>query len=201
MTVQRINLLTAELRPPRERFTLVNVAIVWVLCVTALGLVSLVEHLRWQRLEDEHVALQAKWTLLKEAGEQMRPGASAMDPALATQVDALRAELADRQILARRLQQTLEEGRPGFAPYLEALADHTVDGVWLRQFSLQPGLDELTFRGTALEAVRVPLFLQALSGGKAFQGRRFASVEVVARDDGLMDFEILGAVAERDSGS
>ena len=195
--VQRVNLLDPSLIPRKEPLTAVQFGLGWAAIAGMLLVVTVVDVFRVSSLRDAHADLDARWRVLKQAGDELRAkGEIPIDRSLKAEVERLRETVEGQQKLAADLSSGGENWHDGFSGYLADLARSTTDGLWLSEIALVPEDNAVTLKGSTVAPVQVPRFLQLLAEGQQFTGQRFASVELTARDDGVHDFQIAGPVEE-----
>ena len=195
--MQQVNLLTADLRPQRERLTLAHLVLLWATFMTLLVLASLLQGLDVWRLAREQTQKQAHWQALVDANEELRSSfEQAPDPVLITEVEALKAEFRSRSRLVEAVKGYQQVSERGFSGYLEDLATRPVDGVALSRIRLEDGGRHIGLSGETEAPVNVPVLLQRLSEGASFRGHRFDAVELEAQASGLLRFDITGPTRE-----
>ena len=152
------------------------------LCVAALALAgwAVLQQRNLNRLQAEadQVAVQAGATheslaALTKRVAQQQAGLAA---------DATIAGLESRLQARERILAALDAGAlgkgDGFAAYLRALARCSGRGIWLTAFTVGQGGASMSLSGRALEAERIPSYLERLNAEKIFQGRGFAGMRV-----------------------
>lgn len=179
---QQINLYDPSLLRKREFLTAGNLA--------AMALVLLVAMGGWG------ASVRAEIAALE--GESI--SAASMAKALAEQVTAVTAQLADikpdRQLAAALgsaqallglrgevvavLKKGIGSESVSFAEYLRGLARQTPSGLWLTGFAVGNGGATMEIRGRMSDPALLPLYIQRLNGEKAFKGRGFAALKVAA---------------------
>ena len=191
---QQINLYEARLRPSREWLVgrLLGQAALAVLVLVAAA--ALWAHVRSSGREAVAAELQAQ---VSERQEQV----DARTKALAEQKVSpeLLAALADaREALAARTVafDVLNSGRSlntsGFSGIFKGFAQQAPENprLWLTAFSVRRGGEAIEIRGRALDAAALPAYVQGLRHQPAFEGRRFAGLEI--NDRSFKDAETPG---------
>lgn len=120
-----------------------------------------------------------------------------VDPFLAAELERLGGIRSDLLTSLSAMKQRARAQKP-FSEVFVGLARNRVDGLWLNRVGLAAGGTEMWLRGQTLEPALVPKLLQTLSGEPAFAGRTFRKVtfERQGRDpDAVVDFELRSAHA------
>jgi MSHA biogenesis protein MshI len=190
---QQVNLLTDELKPRRDPFTINQLLAAWgVFALVLLG-VSVWSGADYWQLAQQQAQTQEQWQLLKETNERLRASYSAQpDPQLEARVAELRLEQFERRQLMALLADYHDRQLTGFSAYLDDLARHGVDGMWLSEISLQTGGRWIQLKGLAIDPAQVPEFLRELSESDSFDGHQFNGFELKEAEGGLIEFEIAG---------
>jgi hypothetical protein len=121
--------------------------------------------------QQEAQQTQAQQELDQLAAAATRP-ASAL---LAARVKATQAQVAQREALLASIGGTLAHAATGFSPRLRALAQGSTEGVWLNGFTLAP--DQVTLKGSALNAGLLTAYLDRLGKQGAFSGMPFSGMD------------------------
>lgn len=179
---QQINLINPELRPRRDwlAFATVAPATLAVLLVVVLAAV-------WVRVEQSSLGAHEREVAaqLKAAQDRLQAvtkelAARTADPALANEAERLKNALSLRREALQFLQAG-GAGKPsGFASAMAGLARQSTDGLWLTGFAAGGG--ELEIRGRMLDPALLPLYIRRLNAESAFQGRRFAELDMKGVD-------------------
>lgn len=190
---QQINLLTDELKPRREPFTVNQLLAAWGGFAVVLLAISAWSGADYWQLSRKEAETTEQWRLLKETNERLRASYSQVpDAALEAKVAALRLEQYERQQLMRLLADYQNEQVTGFSGYLDDLANLGVDGMWLSEISLQTGGRWIKLKGMTTDPAHVPEFLRELSETRSFDGHQFDGFELKEAESGLIEFDIAG---------
>ena len=194
MSIQRVNLLHAGLLPAKVHLSFAQMMFGWAALCLVLILYSSVSVIDLMSLSSEQERLADQVQNLRAVGDRMRAqGIEEESDVLRSEVDALQAvSEAQAKIATLFTQRDVEQKPEGFAEHFRELAQHTVDGVWLTQISLNADNATARIHGRALSAVHVPTFIQALAKGERFDGYRFSVFELTAAGDGPLQFSIIG---------
>lgn len=174
---QQIKLLNPRLQPKRDWLSLPLVVGLAVAVVLALTLFyGLAAHERNRLLKEEAELVNRNKALQAEVESYGKVLAERKtDPELERQAATLRAMLAPREEAVQRLK-SLSLQDAGFVPYLRGFSQQAMEGVWLTDFAMGPS--EFVIRGRLTDPALLPRYIKRLNGEKAFQGRRFAALEM-----------------------
>lgn len=159
---QQINLYQPVFRRQHKVFSALTLLQIFV-AMTVL-LLALYGHARWtlaglQRtsasMGEQYKQLAVRLGTLEGVGE------NAAVMSLDIEVDHLQNTITARKRLLEQFDQLVIEERPGFGDVFEALARHSLPGLWLTGISLLEG-GHTELRGTAVNARLVPRYLQLL---------------------------------------
>lgn len=181
---QQINLYEARLRPRHE------LAVARNLGIAALALLLLMTGLAlWSRLEASRAAAAAEQSQKALAGAQEQltvlsrtVAQRKVSPALAAELELAKSGLAVREEVMAVLDSGKLGNTAGFSSFMTGFARLSQSDLWLTGFSLTLGGEAVEIRGRALDAARLPAYVQRLSGEKVFRGRRFAALEIHSVD-------------------
>lgn len=177
---QHLNLLDAGLRPRRDRFGALPLALAVLSVFVATAMLAAA--LQWQA---------ARW----QAGATLAPVAAAPPPA--ARADALRdAELEAARLRALRQQQlrlreALASGAAGstegYADWLRALARQAQGSLWITAFAVSAEGGTLELEGRMTDAAALPAYLRRLNTEPRFHGRPFAQLNIRSVGEGAGD--------------
>lgn len=189
---QEVNLLSAELQPPKQWLSLGELLCVIGAVAVVLAVTSGVQSVRAHAAVAALAQLQhdiAQTSARNEAARAARDNDPAT-AALKSDIAALAAEQRNNaQLLATVTGRNLTNAT-GFAPYLEALARNHRDGLWLNKVAIDADTGSIDLAGRALEADLVPEWLQQLHdrsvfAKSVFSGLTLAAAEATATDDAV----------------
>lgn len=195
--MQRINLYQARVKPQHDRFDTRRLAL--LLALLALGLAASGGFQAWQVRQAE--AQLARVNAEREAASERVAQLQAKledEPSRDARIQRLRNELAAKRALLDYLEEGAFAERAGFSGYLDGLAEHIVEGVWLNRIVLAAGGDRLQLDGHALEPERVPALITALGQAPAYEGRNFRrlAIDRPEGDDWRVDFVLASGPPE-----
>lgn len=175
---QQINLLNPDLRRRRDWLSFAMVAPAALLVFALVTADAL-----WVRTEERTLAAQESEVAaqLNAAQERLQAAAKAVgarsgDPALVGEAERLRVALQLRREALQLLQAGDIGDTAGFSAIMTGLARQSMEGLWLTGFAAGGG--ELEIRGRMLDPALLPAYIKRLNGEPAFQGRRFAELEM-----------------------
>jgi hypothetical protein len=97
---------------------------------------------------------------------------------LAKKVQQLEAELAGQKITLKYLQERDDNSNMKMLRSLEKLAQNPFTGVWLRRLEISHGGKGVGLTGSAVDAERLPDYLQMLSDSQVSDGQLFERFKV-----------------------
>jgi Tfp pilus assembly protein PilN len=126
---------------------------------------------------------------------------------LEAELDAAEAEVTALEAVASRLGSGALGRTTGFTRPLRALARGNTEGVWLTGVHLDNRGGQIALEGKALDAARVPAFIERLRRAPQFAGTDFASIEIRPAEEAgshapasLVRFRLATAVPTEASG-
>lgn len=177
---QQINLYEARLRPRHELATGRNLGVCVLVLLLVIGLWSTWASVDATRKTEAATALQKQ---LSEEQEKLVAlsklvAQQQVSPALLAEIESVKATLATRNDVLVVLGSGNLGNTTGFFSVLAGFARQVQPDLWLTGFQVTRGGDEIEIRGRLLDPAKLPAYVQRLSGEQAFQGRRFATLEM-----------------------
>ncbi|WKE66013.1 hypothetical protein PVT67_01830 [Gallaecimonas kandeliae] len=185
-----LNLLTAELLPPRQPLTVA--AMIRLLLLAALLLALGLGWGYWQRqqlavaqqqLKARQLQAQQRLATLEARFKEHQP-----DMALVAQRDSLKSDTDNNKTLLARVEELDRQGQQGFSGLLTALAQSSTPGLWLSQIDIDQG--RLALGGKASKAELVPQWLQGFAKEPALAAQAFGQVKITQGEDGYLAFRL-----------
>ena len=177
---QQINLYEARLRPRNDLATGRNVGICALVVLVLMAGFAL-----WAGREAALNAEVAASLQKQVAAEQEKLVALTkslamlqVSPTLAVELDSAKALLASRQEVMTVLDSGKLGNAKGFSTVMSGFARQTQADVWLTGFLVTAGGEAIEIRGRLLDPTKLPAYVQKLSSEPAFQGRRFAALDM-----------------------
>ncbi len=195
--MQRINLYQTQVRPRRDRFSTRGLGLLLVVLALGLAAISGVQAWRLRQAEAQLASVNAERETASQRVTQLQAKLED-EPGRDARTQRLRNELAAKRALLDYLEEGTFAERAGFSGYLDGLADHVVDGVWLDRIELAAGGDRLQLDGHAIEPQRVPALIEALGQASAYEGRNFRRLAIDRPDDAdwRVDFVLTSGPSE-----
>jgi len=172
---QQINLISPLLLKQRYAFGVREMGLGLGLILAAALAWSGYLTYRANTLEKKAAELESQQEIAQQQLDQS--GAAATRPAsalLSGRVKAVQAQVAQREALLASMSRTIESTSTGFSPRLRALAQSSIEGVWLNGFTLSP--DYVALEGSALNAGLVTTYMDRLGKQAAFSGMKFTGM-------------------------
>ena len=181
---QQINLYQPIFRRERHVFgayTMAKAASLVVVALVGFYIFGLVEVMG---LESEVRQLEAREQSYSAQLQRIAAGTSGQQTAtIDDELKLLNRQLADKQRLVEVLR-TQQFGKTiGFSARLKALAEHTVDGVWLTRIIADGGSQGLYLRGESIHEELIPAYLRSLSEAADLDGLLFDSLRVERNEE------------------
>ncbi|TXG86258.1 MAG: hypothetical protein E6R10_10315 [Rhodocyclaceae bacterium] len=175
---QEINLLNPALLPRRDVLGFETVAIA---TATALVLIGGLYAWSGSRADSAQRQLAAATTQLKSAQQdlqvaQAQLAAKKNDPALEQEAQRLALVVRQSRELLRLAEGSSAAGNGDMTAVMRGFSRQVTEGVWLTGFSVGPAGFEI--RGRLLDPSLLPAYIRKLNGEPAFQGRRFAALDM-----------------------
>ncbi len=187
---QRINLYVAEFRPHRQYLSLPYVAVACAVLLATGVLATLAQWRYGAGVRADIAALEAQLKTLSQQLESDRARLAQHVPSaeLSRQLQKLRDEVEAKSQLSVALQNTPLIVRNGYAPILEALARHPLDGLWLTRIDVVG--DAVNLAGAARRPELVPEYIDGLMRDEQFATQSYEVLSMQVDDDGLLKFEM-----------
>lgn len=188
--MQQINLYQPMFRKERKRFSALALLQIGLACLLLMAAIGLYFQWHLQRLQvseqslaSQHRHLEHTLAALRNSGED--PALVALDQRIA----GLETRVRQREALLEGISR-LAHDRGGFAPFLQALSQQHVAGLWLTGVHLGANGHAVQLQGIAQEAGLIPRYLERLPEHPLLQGLDFQQVQVQRRNggDGSLDF-------------
>ena len=191
--MQNVDLLTDDLRPKREPFSLRDLLLLWAGFLLVLLLWSAWHGYGWWQVNGDRVRIAAQVEEVATLNQQLERDVNRPpDAGLQHNVAQLQAARREQALLKELLAGVATSD--GFSARLTDLARFKVDGLWLQSFSFAAGSAQIRLSGYSENPANVPLFLAGLSEGPGFSGYSFDGFELREGDNNLVEFEVYGPV-------
>ena len=197
---QEINLLDQCFRPQAVPLAAQRVLTVGAVRSVALGAYYAYARLQLPGLTRQAAQLHDKVAADRQQLERLSAGAAHNDKLarLDGEIHQLEAQRKAKATVVDALTQRRLGNTTGFSAYLEGLARHVEDGLWLSSIDIDDGGGAVSLAGTTVDPKLVPAYLQRLSQEAAFSGTDFNSFEMRRQDKqpGRVDFVIKTAAGK-----
>lgn len=179
---QQINLYDPALLRKREWLTATNVALASLALLVVMAGWTGWTRVRLSALEAEAATLAPQAKALQDQVAALGKDMAGRKPdaRLEAELAQARTELAVRAEVADVLGKGLGPEAASFAEYLRGLARQTPSGLWLTGFSVGAGGGAMEIRGRLLDPALLAEYIRRLNGEKAFQGRAFSALKLIA---------------------
>lgn len=199
---QQINLYLAEFRPVRKYLSGRGVAqSALVLLLLLLAVVAL-NTARSYSVRGELLSAQAELTAQTSVTEQLQQSLAqrSSDTSLVQELSAREERLAESTEMLDFLRGSNLGNTTGFSEYMKDLSRASFEGMWLTEFSVLEGGQQIRLKGIAQKSAMVPDFIGRLASGRSplrqqhfakFLGNRIntAPLEGLEKQD-LYQFEL-----------
>ena len=177
---QQINLYEARLRPRHELPVARNLGICTAALLVLMTALSLWAHFDAKRKSAVAAVSQQQ---LADGQEKLAELTRTMSerrvsPALAAELENAKAMLVTREEVMAVLDSGSLGNISGFSAMMAGFARLSQSDLWLTGFLVTVGGEEIEIRGRMLDPSKLPAYVQRLSSEPAFQGRRFAALEM-----------------------
>ena len=184
----RINLYQEQFKPV---YYLVNPSLVfglWLLCIIAVVVFSVLTEIRVNRVETE---LDTATKLVKSKQDVTNLLAESVanlkqDPELVATIQRRQEVLAVKNSVMAELAKRHDQKSNGFAQLMLDLARNHHPELWLKTIYLNDA--QIRIEGGAAESSAVPKWVNHLSNAEYFQGRSFASAHMYRDGDEQLMF-------------
>ena len=194
---QQINLFNPIFLKQKKVFSAANMVDALALLLVGVALFygyASIESLNLDRQSVE-TARQYNQAKAQLAQTSARYAPSKPDASLDAEVKALEAQLNARKATLDSLGVGLLASGASYAEDLRALARQSLPGLWLTQFKVGAGGEEMEIVGRVLQPGLVPVYIRRLKRERALQGRAFDALSMTQREG------VLPADASRPAGA
>lgn len=182
--MQQINLYQPMFRQERKLFSALALLQIGLACLLVMALIGVYFQVQLHRFQASEHALGNQLGYLENALAALQQDAG--DPALAAldrHIAGLESSVQHRESLLDGMTRLAGE-RNGFVPYLMALSEQRIPGLWLTGIHLGAGGHSVRLSGVALEAGLIPRYLERLPEDPRLRGLDFSQVQINRRTDG-----------------
>ncbi|MFA7270733.1 MAG: PilN domain-containing protein [Sterolibacterium sp.] len=183
---QQINLLNPDFHKSFDWLTATPLAIATCVMLAILGAASAWATMQAnskERLANQHADVlktaQGRLVTMTKTVAESKP-----DTQLANELANVRALLKGREEILKVLEGGAIGSAIGFAEFLRGFARQTPKGLWLTEFTIGAGGNEMEIHGRMLNPASLPEYIRRLKTEKIFQGRSFASLTIQRPEEG-----------------
>jgi hypothetical protein len=175
--MQQINLYLPEFRAKADLLSAERaLALLGIVLLVLIG-VQILQVRELNAMRATAVDLEAKQLALKETADQLKKAPKPnKDPALEQEIERLRLAIQNREGVAGIITSRSMGNDTGFSRHLVALGKNKVEGVALRDFTLDSGGAFLRLEGMSQKAELVPLYVSQLQSDDNFKQTKFGSL-------------------------
>ena len=166
---QQINLYLNEFRPSREYISGKGVLQAALVLLMVLVAVALINTTRSHTLGEELRVAQEQLTTQTDITNELQQSLArrGSDPALVQELSAREEQLAESQEMLEFLRGSNLGNISGFSEYMKDLSRASFDGIWLTEFSVLNGGEQIRLQGIAQQSAMVPDFISRLANGRS----------------------------------
>jgi Tfp pilus assembly protein PilN len=181
---QQINLFTPAFRKQKKHFS--AVAMLQALLLVIAGVAALYGYAVWQfgtlegRLVDNERELKERRAQLVSMTKEI--SVQGRNKKLEEEVLQTEAQLHKRLELRTELITGVGGNVDGFSRLLTALANRTMNGVWLTSIAIRGKANDLVIKGRALSSDLVPAYVDSLGKEPALAGRAVSALQLATRE-------------------
>ena len=137
--------------------------------------------------ENNIQSLQQQLTELKQTRDKLHNPAP-----LQAKIKALNDQLTMKRAVLVKLESMPKSQQEGFSPYMSALVNQHLDGLWFTGLELRKGGANIALIGKAKKPAMVPAYLRMLSEEPAYAGKQFNVFRISQpeKQRWLHDFEV-----------
>lgn len=175
--MQQINLYLPEFRPKMDLLSAERAAaLLGVLLLVLIG-VQVLQVRDLNAMRHTAADLEARQLTLQQTADQLKKSPKPdKDPALEQEIERLRSAIQNRESVAGIITSRSMGNDTGFSRHLVALGRHKVEGVALRDFTLDSGGAFLRLEGMSQKAELVPLYVSQLQSDENFSQTKFGNL-------------------------
>lgn len=192
--MQQVNLYQPMFRKQEKVFSAVTMLQISTVLVVMLAAIYGYSWWSFKPIESELARLETEQGRLQQEIARIRAESPPPVPSRLLEQEVVR--LSDELERMKHVRQAISGARfgnqEGFSGFYEGLARQHISGIWLTHVSLSHGGTRLSFRGKAISAELVPVYLQRLAGEQAFSGMSFNLLELTRSeaDPSIIEFSV-----------
>lgn len=167
--MQQVNLYLPEFRPDREYISAIRVLQLTAFVVFVMAVMSANSFLKTRTLRADIQMTQSQLAAQSAVTSQLQQDLArrASDPELVQELSDREQRLSESVEMLTFLRGTNLGNISGFSEYVKDVSRASFDGLWLTQFSLLNGGQNVYLKGVAQRSAMVPSFINRLAAGKS----------------------------------
>ncbi len=167
--MQQVNLYLPEFRPHKEYVRGIRVLQLGVAMMLVMAVFSAHAYLTAHNLRAELQMTQVQLSRQTEVTNELQQNLArrSSDPALVQELSDREQRLAESREMLEFLRGTNLGNINGFSEYLKDLSRASFEGLWLTEFSLLDGGQDVYLKGIAQQSAMVPDFIGRLGSGRS----------------------------------
>lgn len=198
MAKYSINLLQADLLPPKVFWTLNRVVSFWLFVLVAMLIIIFVTQLRVSSLYAEFQTLNSVNTKQKMQMQnlELAVAKNRQDGQLLAQLNTIKLVIDNKQHLHQQLTDPAQTYSAGFSTAMVELAELHDKNISLQRVNIGNG--NMTFSGLALTPDAVPNWLSGFESSTFLAGKRFINFTLTENEQKLTEFVVSSAEVIKD---
>jgi Tfp pilus assembly protein PilN len=198
MAKYAINLLQADLLPPKIFWTLNRVVGVWLVALVIMLMVMLFVQLQLNSLNTEFQALNSVNTNQKMQLQNLELAVTKnrKDAQLLAQLSTTKLIIENKQHLHQQLTDPTQTYSAGFSTVMTELAELHDKNISLQRVNI--GYGNMTFSGLARTPDAVPNWLSGFESSTFLSGKRFIHFTLSENEQQLTEFTVSSAQARKE---
>ena len=183
MTIQHVNLYLPEFRPKKDWFSLLNLAIAAFVLFIVLVCVSYLQNSVAQKSRAKLLELENQKVALSNSIEAYKEGVdNTQGQKIDAKIAAMRARLAQRQLLAEVIQGQNLGNEAGFSPAWQAIANYSSSDFSISKIHLFNGGTVLHLAGETRKAQYIPEYLEKLQSDPTLGYLNFGALSMTSEN-------------------
>jgi Tfp pilus assembly protein PilN len=198
MAKYSINLLQADLLPPKVLWTLNRVVILWLVVLTMMLVLIFFVQLQVNNLNVEFQTVNSVNTNQKVQLKSLELDVAEnhQDSELLAQLSTIKLVIDNKQHLHQQLTDPAQTYSAGFSSAMSELAELHDKSISLQRVNIGNG--NMTFTGLALSPDAVPNWLSGFESSTFLSGKRFINFTLSENEQQLIEFVVSSAEVKKD---
>ena len=181
--IQQINLYHPEFRHELPQFHAAQMLLAGVVVAFALMALTAYAYVDNWQLEKQLAEIQQQKQQKASELQEIKSKLKSIRPnrLLEAKKERLIKELKEAKTLSLLMSSEIERPAHPYSRYFRALAESTVNGLWLEQLQIGQYGRQIKIAGYSYAPENVPILLQVLKANEVFAGRTFEQVEMTRK--------------------